>query len=79
MPCIMPDENNINPEIRASNNYTQLREILFSRSGHPYTRELQYRPSHSFCCSIACSNSFEDSLQYTQDNIMGTRPSRMLP
>ena len=67
------DENNINPEIRASNNYTLIKGNLSSQDLvthilENYSIDLVIH----FAAQSHVQNSFEDSLQYTQDNIMGT-------
>ena len=67
------DENNINAEIRSSNNYTFIKGNLCSQDliTHildNYSIDLVIH----FAAQSHVQNSFEDSLQYTQDNIMGT-------
>ena len=66
-------ENNINTEIRASNNYTLIKGNLCSQDLvthilENYSIDLVIH----FAAQSHVQNSFEDSLQYTQDNIMGT-------
>jgi len=67
------NENNVNEEIRNSSNYTLiignlcnqdlLKEVL---SGHKITHVIH------FAAQSHVQNSFEDSLQFTHDNILGT-------
>ncbi|MGI9555135.1 MAG: dTDP-glucose 4,6-dehydratase [Vampirovibrionia bacterium] len=67
------DENNINPEIHISNNYTLIKGNLCSQDLvthilENYSIDLVIH----FAAQSHVQNSFEDSIQYTQDNIMGT-------
>jgi dTDP-glucose 4,6-dehydratase len=67
------DENNINLEIRNSSKYTLIKGNLCSQDLvthilENYSIDLVIH----FAAQSHVQNSFEDSLQYTQDNIMGT-------
>jgi len=67
------NENNVNEEIRNSSNYTLIKGNLCNQdllkevlSGHKITHVIH------FAAQSHVQNSFEDSLQFTHDNILGT-------
>ncbi len=66
-------ENNIDNEIRTSNNYTLVKGNLTNMD---LIKEVlhMYKPTHiiHFAAQSHVQNSFDDSLQFTQDNIVGT-------
>lgn len=67
------DENNVLPEIRESANYTFIKGNLCSRDliTHILNTYSIDKVIH-FAAQSHVQNSFEDSLKYTQDNILGT-------
>lgn len=66
-------ETNVNKEIRESVNYTLIKGNL---TNIDLVKEVlhMYKPTHiiHFAAQSHVQNSFDDSLQYTQDNIIGT-------
>jgi UDP-glucose 4,6-dehydratase len=66
-------EENIYPEIRNSPNYTFIKGNL---TDFRFIKEVlaQYTPTHiiHFAAQSHVQNSFDDSMQFTQDNIVGT-------
>jgi dTDP-glucose 4,6-dehydratase len=67
------DENNVLPEIRESANYTFIKGNICSKDliTHILNTYSIDKVIH-FAAQSHVQNSFEDSLKYTQDNILGT-------
>lgn len=67
------NESNVDEEIRASNRYTLIKGNLCSIDLITHILN-QYNIDHviHFAAQSHVQNSFEDSLQFTQDNILGT-------
>jgi dTDP-glucose 4,6-dehydratase len=67
------NENNVNVDVRDSPNYTLIKGNLCNREFLEYIIK-QHQITHvvHFAAQSHVQNSFENSLQYTQDNILGT-------
>ena len=67
------DINNINPEVRNSGNYHFIKGNLCDESLLTFVLETyQITQVINFAAQSHVQNSFEDSLLYTKDNILGT-------
>ena len=67
------NENNVNKEIRESDNYILIKENLIRKEAIKEVLE-KYEITEviHFAAQSHVQNSFEDSLQFTQDNVLGT-------
>lgn len=67
------NENNVNEYIRLSNRYTFIKEnICVKKSMDDILKKYNVNFVINFAAQSHVQNSFEDSIQYTKDNILGT-------
>lgn len=66
------NENNVDEEVRISNKYTLIKENLCKADLLKILKDHNINTVIHFAAQSHVQNSFEDSLQYTYDNVLGT-------
>lgn len=66
------NEENVNQEIRDSNRYVLIKENLCKAKLEDILNEYEIDTAIHFAAQSHVQNSFEDSIQYTYDNVLGT-------
>jgi dTDP-glucose 4,6-dehydratase len=66
------NENNVDEEVRLSNRYTLIKENLCKADLLKILKDHNINTVIHFAAQSHVQNSFEDSLQYTYDNVLGT-------